>query len=745
MRLITARCKLKLAFVCLLASGSILGQTPTSPQAGTSSRPRVGLVLSGGGARGGVHIGVLQALEELNVPVDLIAGVSAGAVIGGFYASGLTANQIDTIIRDIDWDAAFLEDAPRAVKSFRRKREDDQFLVKQRPGFNNWDFQLPIGIVQGQVIDLIVAKNTLPAAGVRDFDRLPIPFRAVAADIATGEAVILGAGDFARALRASMSVPAVLAPVDIDGRLLVDGGVVMNLPVEVARALGADIIIAVDVSAPLLPREELNSVFGVTEQLTILLTRQGVVAQLAKLGADDILLTAELGREFGSASFARMAETVPIGYELAMAHAEELEALALAPAEYDAYRVVQLGRMRPDLPEIDFVRLRNDSITSDSIIEHYLEDIELGAPLDIDRVEATIDRIYGLGLYQNVRYELVEDGDRSGIEFHLEERTWGPGYAQLGIQFNASGGQDLLFGVAASYLRTALNPNNGEWRATAIIGAEPGLYSDFHQPFGAAGQYFFAPSIAIESKQLNVFEGTRRLTEARIRSTTAELGIGRELGSWGELRLGLRHTTGSVDLEVGDPTRITEGRFHGGEYFARWSADTLDSVAFPRSGINSTLEWRASRPATLSSDAKFDQVSLAVGIAKTWDRYTLLSTARYDTTIEGVAPLTSSFRMGGLFDLSGFGRQTLSGQHAARVGASFYRRVNNLALFPAFVGLSLEYGNVWNTRSEINWGSALLGGSIWIGIDTPIGPIYGAYGRAREGASQFYLVLGRVF
>jgi NTE family protein len=217
------------------------------------------------------------------------------------------------------------------------------------------------------------------------------------------------------------------------------------------------------------------------------------------------------------------------------------------------------------------------------------------------------------------------------------------------------------------------------------------------------------------------------------------------LGSWGELRFGLRRTTGSVDLEIGDPAQISEGSFHAGEYFARWSADTLDSVAFPRSGMYSELEWRASRPNALSADAKFDQLSLAAGFAKTWGRYTLLSTARYDTTLEGIAPLTSSFRLGGLFDLSGYGRQTLSGQHAARVGANFYRRVNNLALFPAFVGVSLEYGNVWRQRSEISWGSAFLGGSIWVGIDTPIGPIYTAYGRARAGASEFYLVLGRAF
>lgn len=733
---------LALSLVAALASGQ---QTTESPAVGGADRPRIGLVLSGGGARGGVHVGVLRALEELHVPIDYIAGTSIGAVIGGFYASGMTVDQIEDVINGIDWEAAFLEDTPRELRSFRRKREDDLFLVDQRPGFNNGEFQLPIGIVQGQVIDLITAETVLPAALVRDFDNLPIPFRAVAADIATGEAVILRSGNLASALRATMSVPAVLAPIEIDGRLLVDGGIVMNLPVEVARDMGADIVIAVDVSAPLLNREDLDSVLDVTAQLTTLLTRYGVTDQLAELGERDVLLTAELDEQFGSTTFARMAETIPVGYELAMRNAGELQALALDAPAYEAQRAARRARRPGAPPRIDFVRLQNDSIIDDSVIEFYLRDIELGAPLDLDRVEETINKIYGLGLYQNVRYEVVSDGGRAGLEFELEERSWGPAYAQFGLQFNASGNQDLLFGVAASYLRTALNSKNGEWRATATVGAEPALHLDFHQPFGAAGRYFAAPSLNVDSRLLNLFEGDERVTEARVKSTTLELGVGRELGSWGELRLGARRASGSVDFEVGRPELVTEGAFHTGEFFARWSADTLDDVGFPRSGVSAVAEWRGSRPEALSADVDFDQFSLVASYAKTWDRYTLLSTLRYDTTLEGTAPLTSEFRFGGLFDLSGLGRQTLSAQNAGRIGASFYRRVNDLALFPAFVGVSLEYGNVWATRDAISFDDALLGGSLWVGLDTPIGPIYGAYGRTREGQSAFYLVLGRIF
>ena len=723
--------------------------TAVSAQTGAAvdapDRPRVGLVLSGGGARGGVHVGVLRALEELNVPIDYIAGTSIGAVIGGFYAAGMTADSIEGVINNLDWEAAFLEDTPRALRSFRRKREDDLFLVEERPGFNNRQFQLPLGIVQGQITDAIMTETTLAAAEVTNFDQLPIPFRAVAADIATGDAVILRNGNFATALRASMSVPAVIAPVELDGRLLVDGGIAMNLPVEVARDMGADVIIAVDVSAPLMERDALDSVLDVTAQLTTLLTRSGVLEQLDKLGENDLLLTAELDEQFGSTSFASMADTIPFGYELAIENDAALRRLALDPEAYAAHRAAQLGLTPTPPSRIDFVRINNDSIISNRVIERFLADIEIGGPLDLERIETAVNRIYGLGLYQNVRYEFVDENGQTGLVFDLDERSWGPGYAQLGLQFNASGNQDVLFGVSASYLRTALNSKNGEWRATAAVGAQPAINLDFHQPFGPAGRFFFAPSVNFDSRLFNYFDNGERVTEARVKTMALEFAVGREFDTWGEFRVGLRRATGDVDVKVGQLGLIPEGTFDQGEVYARLSADTLDDVAFPRSGINAVLEWRGSRPGALSADFDFDQLSLSASVAKTWERYTLLSTIRYDTTLNGMAPRTSEFRFGGLFDLSGLGRQMLSAQNVGRIGASFYRRVNDLALFPAFVGASLEYGNVWATREAISFDDALLGGSIWVGIDTPIGPIYGAYGRTRDRDSAFYLVLGRIF
>ncbi|HEY5623513.1 MAG TPA: patatin-like phospholipase family protein, partial [Gammaproteobacteria bacterium] len=349
----------RLALICGLALGvDAFAQQPATRVGGDeAARPVIGLVLSGGGARGGAHAGVLRALEELEVPIDVIAGTSIGAIIGGFYASGMTVDEIEEVVNTVEWDQAFLEDTPRQLLSFRRKRDDDLFLVDQKPGLNDGEFELPLGVVQGQVIDLILTEKTLPVAHISDFDELPIPFRAVAADITTGEAVVLGDGNLAAAIRASMSVPAVIAPIEIDGRLLVDGGVVMNLPVEVAEAMGADIVIAVDISAPLFSREELTSVLAVTGQLTNILTRRGTEQQIATLDAEDLLIVPEFAADFSSTGFARMGEAIDVGYEATLAHAERLGEFAAPTAGGPSGAAV----VRASLPVIEFFRLRTNS------------------------------------------------------------------------------------------------------------------------------------------------------------------------------------------------------------------------------------------------------------------------------------------------------------------------------------------------------------------------------------------------
>lgn len=729
-----------LAAVSLCLAWPIAAQSPSG-----EDRPVIGLVLSGGGARGGAHLGVIKALEELRVPVDVIAGTSIGAAIGGLYASGMTVEELEAFVNGIDWDEAFLNSVPRRLESFRRKSEDELFLLDQRPGIDDEGLSLPVGVVQGQVIDTVMARVTLPVAAVDDFDDLAIPFRAVAGDLETGEAVILDGGNLGRVIRASMAVPAALTPIEIDGRLLVDGGVAMNLPVEVAQAMGAERVIAVDISEQLMARDELRSIVSVTGQLTNMLTRRGTNEQLALLDDDDVLLTPEFEDEYSSVSFERLPETIETGYLLTMANADEFAPYQLSPEEYQRYRMSRPDPRMARLPTIDFVRYGNTAPLAESVIDARRAEIEIGEPLDVDALELALQRIYGLGIYQNVRYSLVGQGANRGLELDLIGRSWGPSYAQIGFRYTSVSDENTRFGLALSYLRTGLNDRGGEWRATFLLGEEPGFASDWYQPLGPKALTFVNPSIDIDSVIRNVFEDRELAAELRLRSATLEFGGGRELLDLGELRGGFRVGAGDSKLRVGDPEVVPFESFHRRELFTRFSLDTLDALSFPREGTFASVEWRGSNSGVLGADEDYDQVLIKWGHARTWGRHTLLSTLRYDTTVSGTAPIYNLFGLGGFRDLSGLHADELTGQHVARLGASYYRRIGDLALFPAFVGFSAEVGNTWADRGDISLDDSIWGGSIWAGVDTPAGPVFIAYGSSEGGTDAFYVYLGRLF
>jgi NTE family protein len=716
---------------------------PANTPADSSARPRIGLALSGGGARGGAHIGVLQALRDLGVPIDYVAGTSMGAVIGSLYASGLDEDEIEATAGEIDWATILVEQQDRDDRSFHRKRDDELYLVKQRAGFDDGELKLPLGLIQGQSIDLMLGRLMLPVSHIEDFDELAVPFRAVAADVVTGEAVVLERGSLARAVRASMSLPAVFAPVEIDGRLLVDGGIAQNLPVEAVRAMGADIVIAIDISTPLASREELTSVLSIAGQLTGFLTTGGTAKQIEKLEPGDVLITPVLG-DITTTGFERITETFPIGYAATMQMAEQLRALALTPEAYQAHRGSRATPRATTPPQIDFVRLENESNVANSIIEARLEGIPTGVPLDVEATEAAIARVYGLQLFQNVRYSVVEADGTNGLEIEVEEREWGPNYLQAGIEYSTAGDDDTQFGLYLSYLRTAMNSRGAEWRSTLGLGDEPSVATEWHQPYGGNAMYFSAAGLTVESPLINVYQGEQKIAQVQAPESVLNVAIGREFSNWAELRLGFDRGAGHTELVTGDPALTTPSDFDRGDFFTRFSIDTLDNVYFPSRGGKVVAEWALSRE-DLGADVDFDQVHLSAIGAKTFGSSTLFGLVRYNSTIDGAAPPQDLFRIGGFFNLSGFAKNELTGQHTAHLLAGFHRRLGRSGTFPLYVGITLEKGNAWDNRSEMSLGNSLDAGSLWLGADTPIGPVYLGYGAAEGGRNSVYVFLGSTF
>lgn len=725
----------------LLASNLQPAAAATDVEPGNASRPKIGLALSGGGARGAAHIGVIRVLEENNVPIDYIAGTSMGSIVGGLYSSGMSTDEIEAGLASIDWDHVFNDRPPRSDRSFRRKRDDDLYLVKAKPGFNDGELDLPRGLVQGQKIDLELARLVLPVVTVDDFDDLMIPFRAVASDIATGEEVVIGSGNLGMAIRASMSIPAAFAPTILEGRLLVDGGLSNNLPVNVVRDMGADVVIAVDISTPLLAQEDIDSVLLITQQLTGLLTRRNVEAQIATLSDKDIFIVPDLG-DVATGDFKEFAKAIPPGRAATMAQIEDIRRLSVSDVDYRAYRA---GLIHPgtQLPVIDRIRLENNSRLSDEYIMSRVVDTQSGKPLDLPALESDLGKIYGLELFQNVRYGVSEDGDETVLDIRVDERSWGPAYLQFGAAYNSNGEGENLFNFGVSYLKTGINPSGGEWRSGLQIGSERALFTEFHQPLGSSFKYFVNPLIGYEERIINVIENSEVTASLRIEEAIAEVSAGREFGTWGEARIGIRYSDGEAKREIGDPS-LSDIPFNRGETFARLSLDEFDNFNIPLHGTRATVEWLGSREG-LGADSKFDQMTLAGAVAFTRKRNTLLVNGIYNATISGTAPIQSLFRLGGFGRLSGFTANEISGQHVALAVLAYYRRLNDSSTLPIYAGMTLEMGNAWDDRSDISISNSITAGSFFMAMNTVIGPVYLAYGYAEGGTDAVYFFLGRPF
>jgi len=706
-------------------------------------RPRIGLVLGGGGARGAAHIGVLRELERLRIPVDAIAGTSMGAVVGSLYASGKTPDELEELVFSIDWADAFVDSARRQDLSFRRKQDDAAFPVNLELGVRDGEVQLPKGLIQGQKLQLILREQLLHVSGISDFDQLPTPFRAVASDIETGEAYVMSGGDLALAARASMSAPGIFSPVVVDGRSLVDGGLVGNVPVGVIRDMDVDIVIAVDVEFPLYPPEQLQSALEITEQMLTILIRKETRRQLEGLEDGDILIRPELG-EYGSTNFSQISETIPPGAAAAVAKTSELQALSLTVSQFAEYRASKKVIPKNFQP-IDFIRVIDDGPLSEKVLEARLR-TEPGDVVNAAVLAEDAGRLYGLNTFENVGYQVVKDGEQTGVEFETRAKSWGPNFLKFALSIEDDFEGSTAFNFATRMTMTGINSLGAEWRNDLQVGTEPGFESEFYQPLSFDSRYFVAPRVSVLQRNLNTFANDSSI--ARYRVSEAEFGfdVGRELGRWGEFRLGAFRGIGEARVKVGDPL-LPNFDFEEGGVFARFSVDTLDDAQIPKEGSRANVEWLLSRPG-LGADSRFDSVLSTIDKVWSWgaeDRNTMQFGIEYATTIESDNRVQDFFPLGGFLRLSGLERGEISGPHAGLARLMYYRRLGTDGGFfdmPLYVGGSVETGNVWQNRSDISSESLIVNGSLFAGIDTYVGRLFLAAGFSESGDSSFYLFLG---
>ncbi len=709
-----------------------------------AERAQIGLVLSGGGARGIAHVGVLKVLEELRIPIDVIAGTSMGAIVGGAYAAGVSVEEMEHLIGEVDWADLFRDAPPRDHFSYRRKRDQRDNLIGS-VGLRGTEVVLPEGAISGQKLDLFLRDLVARADGTEHFDELPIPFRAVATDLLTGEPLIFSDGPLETALRASMSIPGLIAPIAARDTLLVDGGLVRNLPVDIVRDLGADIIIAVNLGTPLLEREQLQSALGVTVQMISILTEQNVQRSLAELDADrDILILPQLG-EITAADFQRGLEAIGIGIEAAEQQAERLTQLSLPAADYARWQARLQHEPVEPIAEwvVDEIRIEGTERSNPQILRELLT-TQQGEPLDTERLRGDLQRLFGRDDFDRVSYRLQEDDDeRNVLIIDVAERSWGPNYLRLGVSSDSDLQGNNDYRLTLSYLQTWINPLGAEWQTDLTLGTVRGLRSEFYQPLDVTQRWFVAPFVDYQQRNALQFSGQENIADHEITATRLGVDVGFNRRDQGQWRFGtqLRHLDTARQVGLASPS---EGSLWQAGIGLRYSQDQLDNLAFPSRGQRQILNTEFWQPLE-NTDSRYARVELDWRQAFSHESHRWQTRLQLGARVGSDLPLADQFSLGGFQRLSGLRSDQLRGQYMGFGQVAYYRPVARFGgAFGGdiFAGGSVELGQVWQQRRDIRPGDLDLAGSVFVGLDSFLGPLYFGYGQSERGNDSFYLRLG---
>ncbi len=732
------------AALLLVLSAAVYPVTALSQLLSEEERPSVAVVLGGGGAHAIANLGLLEELERQRVPVDLVVGSGIGGVIGGLYAAGMTTAEIRDFFISTDWEDIFNPDTRREDLSYRRKRDDDDFLIKYRVGIKNGQAQLPAALVPNGKLARLLQSVVSHTKGIQDFDDLPLAFRAVTMDLLSGEQVILDSGSLDRAMLATLTAPGTLPPVQIAGRYLVTGSLLNNLPIDVARELGADVIIVADVGPYLRTADEINSIFGIVDQVSHILQRRNSVASLSTLRESDIVVRPAIGpaRE---TDFSALEERFAEGAKAVAAVADRLATIRVSDSEYRDF-VANRQKRRATNPVISEIVLANESQVDDALILAQLSQ-SLNAPLDKEQLDADMRKIYGIGAFSTVDFNLRSRGDETILELRTIESRAGNRFWRFGISLQDDFEGNSAYTGSASFTWTQINRLGAEWRNVLRIGEIQQVATEFYQPVDKLGRYFVSALASFDENNVNSFENGAITDQSRVRRILGQLAVGRIFGNSGEIRVGTVFGSGSTRSNIGSPFPSTT--FDVGGVTASASYDTLDNVYFPRRGSTASVGWTGLRD-SMGATTDLDVVEGTIGTVKSWGTNTLLGSLKIQTQLKEVTGVENLLSTGGLFNLSGFQRDELSGRHTAVGRVIYYRRIRSnpirgLLDASLYVGGSVELGNAWQNSSEVKFSNSLFAGSLFLGADTFIGPVYLAGGLAEGGHSAMYLFIGRPF
>jgi len=724
-------------------------QLPSLP-AVPKPRLKIGLALSGGGARGAAHVGVIKILEELKIPIDYIAGTSMGALVGAAYASGTPIKELERRLATVDWNDLFTDISPRADRSFLRKEEDQARLLKLELGVKEGVLSLPPGAISGQKLDTLFSIITRNSAGYTEFDKLPIPFRAVATDAETGRMVIFKRGRLADVMRASMSVPGAIAPFTIGDKIYLDGGLTRNLPIDIVREMGADIVIAVNIAGPLLKRNELQSIFGVSLQMINILTDQNVRTSIETLKKDDILISPPLDT-IGSTDFNFAVDAMTIGAAATREIADTLQRLS-APDYYPAFRLAQLQQIQVPVAlstKIAEVRVAGLDRANADELKRTLA-IKPGDSIDFKRINDGISRVFGTGYFERVNYGLISEGDgadaRQILTVTAREKQWGPNYLRFALSMAADTAGEGRFNLLLRYQQTQFNRAGAEWRNDLQIGRDRRIASNFFQPFSIGSFANISAGAELTRRPIDIFSAGRRISQYDVSTSTVSVDLGLDIGRSTIARLGLVRGNDSADVNIGS-FAFPNIKLKQGGIKLRVLYDSLDDANFPRAGSTASFDYYASIK-SLAATRDYRKLEFNFTDHYSFGDHTLSLAGRYGTIIgaKQSIPIFDQFSLGGFLQLSGYLPGELIGESVAMARASYYRRVGNASNMLGrnlYVGFSTELGRVAQNFQTLSNNKIKYSLGLFVGVDTFFGPLYLGYGRSREHSGIFYFFLGQ--
>jgi NTE family protein len=707
----------------------------------SADRPRIGLVLGGGGAKGIAHVGVLQVLDELHVPIDCVAGTSMGALVGGIYAAGMPAGQLGQEVTTIDWAETVGGKGNRELIPVERKLEQRSYNNSSEVGIQNGKFVSAKGFVDTQDIEGLIRDLVSDARFRRDFNDLPIPFRAVATDMVSGDVVVMGSGDLSVAMRASMAMPGVFSPVMDGDRVLSDGGQLMNLPVDVARDLCADVVIAVWLSTPPITAKDLSSAAGLLSRSTDVMIEANEKAQIATLTELDVGISVPMG-DIGTGDFSRATDAAKLGRAAAEAVADELRRFAVPEEEYLAWRAT-IDDPKTGEVQLADVRIVGLDRVNPEYVRGQLRVAVPGAVVTTEDIAADTNRIYALGDFERVGYRFTGPADARVLEIEPVEKSYGPNFfrARLGLYGQTDG--ELMGVIGVQHKLTWVNSLGGEWRNALQVGRTALATTQFYQPLDTQHRFFVQPILMTESTTQDIYDDGAREAIYIMRETYGEIDLGTNIGTHAQLRTGLQSGWIDAKRDTGLSLLPDLDKENDSNVFVSGIVDTRDNVGLPTSGTYMNVNFRDSG-SWLSGEQEYTMAEGVITSAFPLRGNALTLLAAGGKELAGDLPVTRDFMLGGINSFPGLYINELRGTSYWVAGASYRQKVAEiLSLFnqSLYAGARLQAGRMGGSRDGISQGT-LYGISGGISGRTPIGAFNVSLGYVNNDSWALQFAIG---